>query len=128
MAEGKRVGSELLDEDYDDAEITMPSGASMEDTPFNQAKDILTKTSGPELEIMCRSTKSVVEASQVTYAMDYGFHSGYLRGRMDQILRFTISADGKGRGEIVDLQKAGSGVPPEFFETQAGPSAGFSTE
>lgn len=125
MVESKRSGAELLDDDYEDEQIM--SGEPME-TPFNQTVDILATTGGPKLELFCRSNKSLVEAAEVCYNMAYRFRSKYIIGRMDQIMRFSVSANGQGRGELVTALQAGSGVPDSFYEAQGNASMGFSSE
>ena len=125
MVESKRSGAELLDEDYE-GDGSFESDPMQ--TPFNQTVDILSTTGGPRLELFCRSTKSLVEAAEVCYNMAYRFKSPYIIGRMNQIMRFSVSANGQGRSEMVQSLQAGSGVPDSFFESQANQQMGFTTE
>lgn len=78
------------------------------DTPYDKAMDMLSVLSGPQLEIMTRTTPRMVEASDVAYNIYCNFHSEYIVGRFDKIMRFAVSMGGKGRGEVVDSLKAGA--------------------
>lgn len=113
-----------MDEEYDEEAVLETN--SME-TPFNQTVDILSSTSGPRLELFCRSNKSLVEAAEVCYNMAYRFKSKYIMGRMDQIMRFSVSANGQGRAEMVQSLQAGAGVPDSFYENQNS-TIGFTSE
>lgn len=123
MVESKRSGAELLKEDYEDVSFE----SDPMETPFNQTVGIMATTGGPRLELFCRSNKPLVEAAEVCYNMAYRFHSKYIQGRMDQIMRFSVSANGQGRSELVTALQAGSGVPDSFYESNGG-SMGFSSE
>lgn len=123
MVESKKSGAELLDENYDDAIFE----SDPMDTPFNQTVDIMATTGGPRLELFCRSNKNLVEAAEVCYNMAYRFRSGYIKGRMDQIMRFSVSANGQGRQELVTALQAGSGVPDSFYEAQGSGAMGFTS-
>jgi len=125
---GKKTGADLLDEEYDSEEEIGLSPSSSNETPFNQTVDFLAKTGGPQLELFCRSNKGVVEAAEVAYAEIYRFHSDYVAGLMNQIMRFTVSANGKGREELVQSLQAGAGVPDGYYEAQSASSAGFVPE
>ena len=114
----------MLDEDYEDVSFE----SDPMETPFNQTVDIMATTGGPRLELFCRSSRSVVEAAEVCYNMVYRFKSNYIKGRMDQIMRFSVSEGGKGRNELVTALQAGSGVPDSFFEAQGSGNMGFSSE
>ena len=123
----KRTGSDLLEEDYESDDDLVMTGPASGDTPFNQTVDILSKTGGPQLELFCRSNKGLIEAAEVAYAEMFRFHSKYVEGMMNQIMRFSVSANGKGREEMVQSLQAGSGVPDSFYESQSS-SVGFSQE
>lgn len=114
----------MLNENYDE----MSFESDPMETPFNQTVDILATTGGPKLELFCRSNKALVEAAEVCYNMAYRFHSSYIKGRMDQIMRFSVSSNGQGRGELVTALQAGSGVPDSFYESQGAGNMGFSSE
>ena len=101
-------------------------GERTPDTPFDTAVGLLSTTKGPHLELMCRATKSIAEAAAVSYSMIYRFQSNYIKGRMEQIERLSVSISGQGRGEIVQSLQAGSGVPDAFYETGGGANTTFS--
>lgn len=125
---GKKTGADLLDEDYDSDEDITFRQTGTNDTPFNQTVDFLAKTGGPHLELFCRSNKGLIEAAEVAYAEVFRFHSKYVEGMMDQIMRFSVSASGKGREELVQSLQAGAGVPDGFYEAQGASSVGFTTD
>ena len=121
MVTEKHDAEELLDDPTIGFEEEGPVGS----TPFDQTVNILTRTEGPELELMGRVNRNVAEAATAMYAMVHKFHSNYLAGRMDQILRLTVSNGGMGRDEMVRSLQAGSGVPGEYYESQSGINKGF---
>ena len=84
-------------------------------SPFDQAFGALTTTGGPKLELLTRANKKLSIAIDHTYNRCFNFHSMYLRGRIDMLMRLAVSMGGKGRGEIVDSLRAGSGVPDSFY-------------
>lgn len=117
-----RTGMDLMSEPEDVVE----QGDRQPDTPFDTAVGLLSSTKGHRLELMCRATKSIADAAAVSYGMVYRFRSEYIRGRMEQIERLSVSISGQGRGEIVQSLQAGSGVPDAFYETGGGANATFS--
>lgn len=126
MSEEKRSGGELEDEPspmYSGGFGSMP-----EATPFDKATDLLAETKGETLELMCRTTNEVAEATAIAYAMIYRFHSSYINGRIEQIQRLTVSNGGKGRAEVVQSLQAGSGVSDGFYEAQSGGNQTFTPE
>ncbi len=125
MVDAKRSGAELRDEDYENEEIDESEPMN---TPFNDTVNILSTTGGPKLEMFCRSNKPVVEAAQVCFDMAYRFKSPYIIGMMDQIMRFSVSAEGKGRAEMVQALQAGSGVPDSFYASNGSNAMGFTSE
>ena len=89
-------------------------------TPFDQAFGALTTTGGPKLELLTRANKKLSIAIDRTYNRCFNFHSMYLRGRIDTLMRLAVSMGGKGRAEIVDSLRAGSGVPDSFYSERGG--------
>lgn len=126
MAESKKTGEDLLnnEEDFDFSDV----GVNTNGTPFDQTIDLLAATTGPRLELFCRSDKSIVEAIQICDNIVERFGSEYIRGVGDRILRFSISTQGRGRAELVDALKAGDGVQDSYYEAQAASSMGFSSD
>lgn len=121
MVSEKHDAEELLDDPMIGLEESGPVG----ETPFNQTVDMLSRTRGPELELMCRMNRPIAEAATVCYAMVAKFHCDYLIGRMDQIMRLSVSNGGLGREEMVRSLQAGSGVPGEYYESQSATNQGF---
>ena len=62
----------------------------------------------------------MVQAANVAYTMHSSFGSEFIRGKLDQIMRFAVSMGGEGRKEIVDSLRAGGDMPDAYFEAQAG--------
>lgn len=110
---------------YSNPEEEDTGGERAPDTPFDTAVGLLSSTEGKRLELMCRATKSIAEAAEVSYNMIYRFRSQYIKGRMEQIERLSVSISGQGRGEIVQSLQAGSGVPDAFYETGGGANSTF---
>lgn len=78
------------------------------DTPYDKALDMLSVLQGPQLEIMTRTNARMIDAANVAYNIYMNFHSEYIIGRFNQIMRFAVSLQGKGRTEVVDSLKAGA--------------------
>ena len=121
MVTEKLDAEELLNDPTIGLEDEGPVGA----TTYDKTASMLTKTQGPELELMARVNRPVAEVATAIYSMVAKFHSAYLIGRMDQILRLTVSNGGLGRDEMVRSLQAGSGVPGEYYESQNGANQGF---
>lgn len=92
-----------------------PAGGNQ--TPFDKAYDVLTCTTGPRLEMMTRTTPKLAAAVRVGNTMMWNWGSRYIRCSMDSIMRSHVSMGGRGRTEMVDSLKAGSGVPGEFYNS-----------
>ena len=94
------------------------------ETPFDKAYTVLTSTSGPILELMTRTTPKLATALIVAYTVRYNFKSEYVGGKMDGLMRSHVSFGGRGRNEMVQSLKAGSGVPDAYY-TRDGGSRGY---
>ena len=94
---------------------SMFEGGDSPNSPFDQAFGALTTTGGPKLELLTRANRKLSVAIDHTYNRCFNYHSFYLRGRIDMLMRLAVSMGGKGRGEIVDSLRAGSGVPDSFY-------------
>lgn len=102
----KKIAIDLLkNPDYGEVN-DMPS--TVGDSPYDKALDMLSVLSGPQLEIMTRTNNRMVEACNVAFNICSNFHSEYIAGRVDQLMRFAVSLQGKGRTEVVDSLKAGA--------------------
>lgn len=84
----------------------MPTMAG--DAPYDKAIELLSCLSGPQMEIMTRTNARMVEAGNVAYNICSNFHSEYIGGKADQIMRYAVSYQGKGRNEVVESLKAGA--------------------
>ena len=80
----------------------------------------LTTESGPQLEIMSRTTPRMVEAAQVGFIYSSMLGSAYVSRRIDQILRLGISASGAGRNDMIEALKAGGAVPDAYYRENEG--------
>lgn len=122
----KKSGEELLDEPLNS--FVDINGAGMMETPFHQAIDLLAVTRDDELELMCRATHEIAQAAAIGYNLVFRFGSRYIKGRIEQIERLSVSIKGQGRSEVVQSLQAGSGVPDSFYEAQSGQNTGFAEE
>ena len=126
MAEEKKRGEDLIEEPrygYSD-----PGGGVTMETPFQETIGALTVTEGEKLEIMTRTTRNISDALEVAHNLVYSFGSKYIMSRTNQIMRLSVSQGGKGREEIVESLKAGSGVPDSFYEIQSGSNKGYNED
>lgn len=121
MAISDPPASELLDHPMT---LTGMSPSAPSDTPFDKALGLLSVTEGDLLEITTRADARVIEACRVVYTMDAAFHSPYLAGKKNQLLRLRIAQDGKMREETIRALSSGSGVPGEFYESREGGGSG----
>ena len=86
------------------------------DTPYDKTYDALMTTGGKRLELLTRTTPKLAQAVSVGYTMIANFKSSYLQGKIDTLMRLHVSMGGKGRAEMVDSLKAGSGVPDAYYD------------
>lgn len=114
----ERVSADLLN-NPDIPEVgEMPE--NLGETPYDKAYNLLSALEGRKLEIMTRTNPRLVQAANVAYNMTSSFGSLYIRGKIDQIMRFAVSMGGEGRKEIVDSLRAGGDMPDAYYEAQAG--------
>ena len=126
MSEEKRTGEDLYNEP--NIGFTDQSGMAEMETPFHQAIDLLAVTHGHELELFSRATYQIATAATIGYNMVFRFDSRYIKGRIEQLERLSVSIRGQGRDEVVRSLQAGSGVPDAFYEMQSGSNRGFAEE
>lgn len=89
--------------------------------PINRVTDELTHTSGEDLELSARVNPRLVNAVQVGFIFSESLHSDYVRGRIEQMLRLSVSMDGKGRQELIDTLSAGGQLPESYYNrTESG--------
>lgn len=84
--------------------------------PVTDVVGRLSTESGPQLEIMSRTTPRMVEAAQVGFIYSSMLGSSYVSRRIDQILRLGISASGAGRTDMIEALKAGGSVPDAYYK------------
>lgn len=114
----ERLSTDLLDNPAVPEVADMPD--TLGETPYDKAYDLLSSLEGKKLEIMTRTNPRLVQAANVAYTMHSSFGSEFIRGKLDQIMRFAVSMGGEGRKEIVDSLRAGGDMPDAYFEAQAG--------
>lgn len=112
----KKSALDLMDEDYID-----PPAPSMPDAPVNTVVKAQTPTRGHPLEIGSRITnRNMSDALQISYTMVESYHSKYVAGKKDLLLRMSISKDGLGRSELIDTLKAGGSMPDAYYDSPSG--------
>ena len=112
----ERMSTDLLN-NPDMPEIgDMPE--NLGETPYDKAYNLLSSVGGKNLEIMTRTNPRLVQAATVAYNITASFGSPYIRGKIDQLLRFAVSMKGEGRKEIVDSLRAGGDMPDAYYEAQ----------
>lgn len=100
-------------------------GKDRPDPPVSRAMGHLTVTDGPLLEEMARvKGPDMIRALTVGHILGTMYGSKYIRGRIDQILRVSVSDAGQGRRDIIDVVDAG-GVLPEAYYTGQGKKSSF---
>ena len=79
-----------------------------EDSPgkYDKGYDALTVIGGHLLELMTRMNQPMAEATDMAFILVERFGSTYVGHRMDSIMRKSVSKDGGGRRDIIDLTKA----------------------
>lgn len=88
--------------------------------PVTDVVGRLTTETGPQLEIMSRTTPRMVEAAQVGFIYSSMLSSTYVSRRIDQILRLGISASGAGRSDMIEALRAGGAAPDSFYKDDGG--------
>ena len=111
-----------FDELMSDPILPPEGGGELGDTAYDKALGILTETGDDPLELMTRTTPIISQACAISYTMTSTFHSSYVSGRINQIMRLAVSFGGKGRDEIVRSLGANSGA---FGMPSGGPEPAF---
>ena len=115
MAKKKSV-NDLMEADYEE-----PQAQSVPDAPVNTVVKAQTPTRGHPLEIGSRITnRNMSDALQISYTMVEMYHSKYVAGKKDLLLRMSISKDGLGRHELIDTLKAGGSLPDSYYDAPGG--------
>lgn len=101
-----------------------PEPPDIPDAPVNTVVKAQTPTTGHKLEIGSRITnRNIADALQLSYTMVEAYHSSYVAGKKDLLLRMAISKDGLGRSELIDTLKAGGSLPDSYYDTPTAPSS-----
>lgn len=117
-----RLSTDLLNNPEVPEVAEMPE--NLGETPYDKAYNLLSALGGQKLEIMTRTNPRLVQAANVAYNMTSSFGSVYIRGKIDQIMRFAVSMGGEGRKEIVESLRAGGDMPDAYYEAQVGGGRG----
>lgn len=101
-------------------------GKSQPDPPVNKAISHLTTTEGDALEEMARlHGPDMVNALSIGYIYSTVYNSAYVRGRINQLLRLSISKDGEGRRDIIDVVDAGGKLPDAYYNGEGNKKTSF---
>lgn len=104
-------------------------GRSQPDPPVNKAISNLTITDGELLEEMARvHGQEMVNALSIGYIYSNVYGSKYVRGRIDQLLRLSISKAGQGRREIIDVVDAGGKLPDAYYNGEGKKTTFYASE
>ena len=88
--------------------------------PVSGAMDKLTTTGGNLLELLANiMNPKIVDATQLGYTFTFLYNDPFVRGLNEQLLRLTVSQDGRGRTDIKETLEAGSNVPDTYYEVGA---------
>lgn len=117
MAERERRATSLMN---GNGTVILPNG-NIPDLPVNGIADKLTQEQGTKLEINTRANPKLVNAVAFGYVYTTRFHSSYVQGRLDELMRLAVSMDGKGRNELIDCLRAGGSVPDAYYNGQDAP-------
>lgn len=84
--------------------------------PVSRGMDIMTVETGAGLEEMARlDNPDMVKAATLGYIFREVYGIEYVGGRVDQIMRLSISKNGAGRREIIDVIQAGGALPEAYY-------------
>lgn len=101
-------------------------GKSQPDPPVNKAISHLTVTEGEALEEMARiHGREMVNALSIGYIYSEIYNSAYVRGRINQLLRCSISKGGQGRRDIIDAVEAGGKLPDAYYSGEGKKTQSF---
>ena len=85
--------------------------------PVTGVMEKLTTLEGPQLEIMSNiMNPQVVDAVQLGFTFTFLYDNAFVKGLAEQLLRFTVGQDGKGRDDVIRGLQAGANVPDTYYE------------
>lgn len=114
MARRKQI-SDLLNAPETEFEIQAT------DPPVSKGMGFLATQSGERLEMMTRTNRAIISGISAGNAYVARYHSQYIRGKIERIMRLAISSGGEGRKEMIAMVSAGGQVSDAFYN--AGGSA-----
>lgn len=104
-------------------------GKNIPDPPVNKAIAHLTITDGEMLEEMSRiNGQDMVNALSIGYIYSHVYGSSYVKGRIAQLLRLSISKSGLGRREIIDVVDAGGKLPDAYYNGEGKKTSFYAAE
>ena len=109
----KRDPQELIDNP-----IAPPSPPEVE-VPVTTVIERLNRTEGSELELTTRATPATCKAAAMAdvYGRIYGI--SFVSGQVSLMMRLAVSADGRGRADMIEALRAGGSLPPEYYSGSA---------
>lgn len=95
------------------------------DPPVTVVLGDLMTTGGERLELTARLNVTMARAVQIGYIFSTMLKcpvtgrvgSDFVKGQVEQIMRLSVSMDGKGRRDLIDALQAGGRTPDSFFAT-----------
>lgn len=98
---------------------TLFKGSAPPEAPVSKGIENLTVEDGARLELMARINNPVMlQAIAISNIYTNIYGSKYVKGRINQILRTSVSIHGAGRRDIIDIVDAGGSLPPEYYTGQ----------
>lgn len=99
-------------------------GDAPPDAPVTKGIEALTAEGGARLQLMARINNPVMlQALAIAHIYGTIYGSKYVRERMDEALRTSVSVHGLGRRDMIDVIEAGGALPAEYYTGQ--PKRGF---
>ena len=87
--------------------------------PVSKAMEHLVTEKGDKLELMANiKSQAMVNALSIGYIYSNVYGSKYVKGRIDQMLRASVGADGEGRHSVISVVEAGGNLPAEYYNPQ----------
>lgn len=93
--------------------------------PVNKLIKSLLTVGGKRLELLTRTNKAIISAIDCGGVYCYRFKSGYIRDRIEQLERVSVSAGGQGRDEMIRAVQAGGAMPDSYYEGSGGRPADY---
>ena len=91
------------------------AGRELPELPVTSVSGRLMTESGPALELMARTNPRLIQAANVGFIYSQTLGSTYVSGRIEQMLRMSVSMNGQGRRDLIDALDAGGSVPDAYY-------------